>query len=112
MLKFKNDKERIAFLEDYRNEDNGWYLWKEDSDLQRRWWRYDLPDRALIVEEQTRTYHWPDTRIEWSIVHWFVITDWTGEIPFGDQVGSRSMALVALKEVEKKYAGRKENTEL
>ena len=35
MKKFKNDNERIAFLEDYRNEQNGWYLWKHDEDLDR-----------------------------------------------------------------------------
>jgi hypothetical protein len=27
----KNDKERIAFLEDYRNENNGWCLWKQKN---------------------------------------------------------------------------------
>lgn len=34
---FKNDKERIAFLEDYRNTRNGWKLWKCDEDLSRTW---------------------------------------------------------------------------
>ena len=32
----KNDKERTAFLEDYRNLENGWYLWKDYRDINRR----------------------------------------------------------------------------
>lgn len=37
--KLKNDKERAAFLDDYRNTDSGWYLWKEDDDRQIALWR-------------------------------------------------------------------------
>ena len=33
MRKFKNDIERKQFLDDYRNEQNGWFLWKNDDDL-------------------------------------------------------------------------------
>ena len=102
MLKFKNDKERIAFLEDYRNEENDWYLFKEIEDMQRRWWRFDLPDCALIVEEDRQTFTWPEKHIEWSIYNWFIISDWTfSEKTFRDQVASRSMALRELKRVEK-----------
>lgn len=101
-LKFKNDKERIAFLEDYRNEQNGWYRWKEDSDLDRVWWRYDLPDCALIVEEQLRTITWPNPHREMTVVHWFIINDW--KLPFADGVTSRSMALAELKRCEKEAA--------
>ena len=102
MLKFKNDKERIAFLEDYTNEDNGWYLWKHDEDLQRRWWRFDLPDCALIVEEDMMTFEYPEKRVDWYIHNWFIIKDWTfSEKTFRDQVASRSMALRELKRVEK-----------
>lgn len=102
MLKFKNDKERIAFLEDYRNEEKGWYLFKEIEDMQRRWWRFDLPDCALIVEEDQVTLHYPNLHIDWMIENWFIITDWTfSEKTFRDQVASRSMALRELKRVEK-----------
>lgn len=101
-MKFKNDKQRIAFLDDYWNKENGWYIWKEDSEIQRRWWRYDLPDCALIVEEDRQTFMWPDKRVEWRIVHWFIIKDWSfKEKTFRDQVASRSMALKELKRIEK-----------
>ena len=101
-MKFKNDKERIAFLENYRNTDNGWYLWKEDAETDRRWWRFDLPDCALIVEEDRRTLLWPEPRQKWFVVNWFIIKDWTfKDKTFRDQVGSRSVALAELKRCQK-----------
>ena len=104
-MKFKNDKERIAFLEDYRNEEYGWYLWKEDPDLQRRWWRCDLPDCSLIVEEDRQTFTWPSPRVEWSIVNWFIVKDWSlSTKTFRDQVASRSMALKEIKRIERQEA--------
>lgn len=108
MKKFKNDKERIAFLEDYRNKDNGWYLWKHDEDLQRSWWRFDLPDCALIVEEQRLTITWPNTHVIWRVIHWYIVSDWSGNIPFGDFVASRSLALAKIKEIEKREKENKE----
>ena len=96
----KNDKERIAFLDDYRNTENGWYEWKHDSDLERSWWRYDLDNCALIVEDQVRTFHWPNEHVALTIMHWYIVEDW--HIPFGDSVASRTLALKKLKEAMKK----------
>lgn len=96
----KNDKERIAFLEDYRNESHGWYLWKDDGDLNRKWWRFDLDDCALIVEEQIQTIPWPNVHLRWTVVHWYIITDW--HKPFADGVASRTQALALLKEVRRR----------
>ncbi len=101
MKKFKNDKERIAFLEDYTNEENGWYLWKEDNDLERKWWRYDLDDCALIVEEKLQTLHCPTNHQKWIVTHWYIIKDW--HQPFEDGAASRTLALKVLKEAEKKH---------
>lgn len=108
MQKFKNDKERLAFLEDYRNDRkydgwNGWYLWKHDEDLQRTWWRLDLPDgSSLVVEEQKRTFSWPNVHTDWAVIHWYIVTDWNGFAYFGDYVASRSLALKKIKEIEKR----------
>ncbi len=99
--KFKNDKEHIAFLDDYRNIDNGWRLWKEDPDIGRRWWRNDLLDSSLIVEEEQRKYKWPDTHITWTVVHWFIVTG--GADVFSEYVASRTLALAHLKEVMKAW---------
>jgi hypothetical protein len=98
-LKFKNDKERIAFLEDYRNEEHGWYLWREIDAPQKRWWRFDLGSCALIVEEQPQTFTWPEKHVSWRVACWYIISDWHGF--FADQVASRSLALAALKKEER-----------
>ena len=99
LKKLKNDKERIAFLEDYRNTEIGWYEWKHDSDLDRSWWRYDLEDCALIVEEQLHTFQWPNEHVA-PVIHWYIVKDW--HKPFGDSGASRTMALKELKEAVKK----------
>ena len=99
-LNLKNDKDRIAFLEDYRNTDHGWYRWKDDDDLNRKWWRFDLDDCALIVEEQLQTLQWPNEHQKWLVTHWFIITDWDKQ--FSDGAASRTQALAKLKEVTKK----------
>ena len=94
----KNDKERIAFLET-RSSAQGWYLWKEDPEIQREWWRYDLPDCALIVEEQLRTSMYPKKHLSQDVMHWYIIKDW--DLPFADGVASRSLALAELKRCQK-----------
>lgn len=95
----KNDKERIAFLEDYRNMDNGWRLWKNLDDIQRRWWRFDMQDAdvAFIVEERLQTVMYPKMHETWLVVNWFIVRDWS--IPFSDNQASRTMALAELKKV-------------
>lgn len=50
-LNFKNDDDRRRFLIE-RNESEGWYIWKEDHDLNRRWVRVDLEAFSIIVEEE------------------------------------------------------------
>ena len=100
MKKFKNDKERIAFLEDYRNEANGWQLWKQDDDMQRRCYRFDMPDgSALIVEEELVVFRYPKLRLDWNVMNRYHITDW-GK-PFGDQKASKTMMLSMIKELER-----------
>ena len=111
MKKLKNDKERIDFLEDYRNGNNGWYLWDSNTDIGRRWWRYDFPDCALIVEEEEYTpvecSWWKEDPSEpWRVLQWFIIKDWFA--PFGDQRGSRTMALQEIKRIEKDLKHGKE----
>ena len=102
LLELKNDKQRLAFLDDYTNTENGWYCWKYDEDLQRRWWRYDLPDCALIVEEDQTTLHWPNIHIGWCRMGWFIIRDWSqGAKTFRDQQASRTLALAEIKRVQK-----------
>lgn len=103
MKKFKNDNERIAFLEDYRNEQNGWYLWKHDEDLDRSMWRIDLGKVAFIVEEERRTFAWPSRHVTWVVSHWYIIPEIAPD-PFADYTASRTQALAKLKELAKEGA--------
>lgn len=96
-MQLKNDKERNAFIEDYRNEENGWYEWKDDGDLQRRWWRRDFNDCAIIIEENLRTHTWPKHMVEWTVVRWYIITDW--KRPFADGTASVTEVRNKLKEL-------------
>ena len=102
----KNDAERLAFLDDYGNRENGWYIWKVEDDMQRMLWRFDLPQDtaggAIIVEEELRTYMWPEWHRKWTIKHWYIIKDWSNkEKTFADQVASRTLALNLIKDVQK-----------
>lgn len=94
-MKLKNDRERIAFLEDYRNEQHGWHLWKSDDDLQMKIWRLDLPHSSIIVEEWLHVYEWPQRHQKWDPRCWYVVTDWSQ--PLRAAAGSRSLALAMLK---------------
>ena len=96
MKRFKNDKERKEFLNNYRNIDNGWYLWKEDEDIDRRMWRNDLIGFAFIAEEQLITRTWPETREQWEVLHWYINT--FESKPFADYQASKTQVMEKLKE--------------
>ena len=105
IMALKNDKERIAFLEDFRNTENGWRLWKDMKSIGRRWWRLDLArgftKLALIVEEEIQTIHYPAEGEEWITRCWFIRNQFSGLAPFADSRGSRTQALTALKDWQK-----------
>ena len=99
LKKLKNDKERVEFLEDYRNEQNGWHLWKHDEELGRWMWRFDMTDISIIVEECLRTFEWPAKHQVRTISNWY-ITDGNGL--FEDHRASRTMALAEIKKRTKR----------
>lgn len=102
MKTFRNDKERLAFLEDYRNTESGWKLWKHDDDLERRWWRHYLQDgSALLVEEQKLTCSYPEVHSQWFVIHWYIVEygpDYYSR-HFGDWVASKTLALAKIREL-------------
>ena len=110
---FKTDTERIEFLENYRDIDRGWCLWKDDHDRQIRVFRNDLaPDLCFLVEERLLTISWPNKHMEWEararyIVNWAETGDTLqrGVKTFSDQRASRTQQLAALKEFQKRGKG-------
>ena len=97
---FKNDKERAAFLDDYRDAEAGWKLWKDDPETGIRWWRFDLPAGVLIVEERECELVYPITHRDYIVRQRYIIQD--EEKPFGSQQASRTQQIAWLKEMEKK----------
>lgn len=98
-MKLKNDKERIAFLEDYTNEANGWKLWKADEDLGRRMWRLDLEDgNAIVAEERLQMVHYPKTEAKWLTRAWYLVV--SKDEPFESNVASRTIVLTYIKHLK------------
>lgn len=102
VINFTNDKERIAFLEDYRNEKRDWYLWQDMEDtVGLRWWRNDYvsDDFALVVVEElfsgTTPDIWPETTKLWRAKHYYMVRDW--DEPFADVVASKTEVLKEMK---------------
>ena len=106
---FKNDKERKAFLDDYRNTKNGWYLWTYDNALERRWWRIDLKDDiSFVVEEEKMYFAFPKRHDEWTPKQWYITDQRIAQYACGDERPhfgnyrtSKSQALEYLKKIEK-----------
>jgi hypothetical protein len=106
---FKNDKERKAFLEDYRNAANGWYLWTYDNALERRWWRLDMTEGiSFIVEEDNLFFAYPKRHDEWTPQQWYITDQRIAQYACGDEKphfgnyrASKSQAMEYLKKIEK-----------
>ena len=103
VINFINDKERIAFLEDYRNSLRGWYLWLDmEETVGLRWWRHDdVSDKfALVVVEElftgTTPDIWPEITKLWKAQHYYMVRDW--DQPFADAVASRTEVLREMKQ--------------
>lgn len=106
MKNFKNDKERLDFIDNYSDMENGWYVWKHDDDMQRTVWRNDLDeDLSFIVEEDLQTFSWPAVHRKWTIRNAYIAI-WSLMGPegdtFADRRASRTMMLTALKEFQKR----------
>ena len=79
-LILRNDWERSNFLKDYTNVENGWYLWQENPVIQRRWWRRDIGNCSIVIEDALHRNTFPYGSYEgqdmWSILHVYLVTEW------------------------------------
>lgn len=98
-MRLKNDKERMAFLEDYRNEAHGWQLWKDDRDTGRRMWRLDLDwGSSIVAEERLQEVHYPKDETKWINRAWYLVID-HGK-PFENHVSSKTSVLKYIKQLK------------
>lgn len=97
LMRLKNDKERTAFLEDYRNIENGWKIWDQAAKGQRIWWEWFFPDGvcSIIVEEKYWYSEWPKREHKWIPTEWFILRD--DSEPLANQHASKTMALEEIK---------------
>jgi len=109
-MQFKNDKERRKFLDNYRDEASGWKLWKSDEEMERRWWRNDMPAMSLVVEEELRTYMYPAKHSEWVVLHWYALgavasAEGNEKDHFGDCSVGKTAVMGALKSLKPAEGG-------
>jgi len=109
-MQFKNDKERRKFLDNYRDEASGWKLWKSDEEMERRWWRNDMPAMSLVVEEELRTYMYPAKHSEWVVLHWYALgavapVEGNEKDHFGDCSVGKTAVMGALKSLKPAEGG-------
>ena len=97
-LNFKNDDDRRRFLIE-RNESEGWYIWKQDHDLNRRWVRVDLEEFSIIVEEREFTNY---MREEQTRIFWYLHDGAWGDHPFEDYSSNFSAILTELRAMKHK----------
>lgn len=98
-LNFKNDDDRRRFLIE-RNESEGWYIWKQDHDLNRRWVRVDLEAFSIIVEERVLT-NW--TGDETMSYFWYLHGGEWGEQPFENYSSNFSAILTELRAMKQRH---------
>lgn len=98
-LNFKNDDDRRRFLNE-RNESEGWYIWKQDHDLNRRWVRVDLEAFSIIVEER-EFINWSGE--ERTSIFWYLHNGVWGDYPFENYSSNFSAILTELRAMKQRH---------
>ena len=120
-MTFKNDKERIAYLDAFKEFDKdekseyaeAWNLqWLDRQDGRRFLITEPAEDVCFIVEQAYQTIEWPKKHRMWCTKGWYIIDgDFSHEVDgiwctedgatFEDHAASRTMALAKLKDLQK-----------
>lgn len=88
------------FLLDYTNEENGWYLWLEVPQVQRRWWRRDFDGFSVVIEEAEHAVKTKMTGVNFPrttmIMHMYMID---GDLPLESYVTCKKEILARLRDI-------------
>lgn len=102
----KNNELREKFLEDL-NPDEGWYVWLDQKELNRKFYRNDLNGTTFVVEmmEILRTY--PKKERVWHPAKYYLIQTKTLEcplrsFPFSAYIANKTMCVDELKKLSRK----------
>lgn len=102
-MALRNDKERMAFLDDYANDVNAyWYLAKMLTGYDRRFFAYRGTDYTVYVEDELQTMTWPKRHEKWISRSFYLVPDEPGtRKPFADYRMSKTMIINWIKERRK-----------
>lgn len=98
-LNFRNDDDRRRFLIE-RNESEGWYIWKQDHELNRRWVRVDLEAFSIIVEEREFT-NWRGE--EQTSIFWYLHGGEWGEQLFENYSSNFTAIMAELRAMKQRH---------
>ena len=101
-LSLPNDKERMAFLDNYTDGEN-WYLAKQIGPYNRRFFAYPGDGYTIYVEDELQTVLYPAKAEKWISKSFFLVE---GEInkPFADYRVSKTQIINWIKEKRRKEA--------
>lgn len=101
-LLLPNDKERMAFLDNYTHTGD-WYLAEALRTYGRRFWAYPGDGYTIYVEDELHTAKWPKIEEKWISKSYYLVE---GEIdnPFADYRVSKTQIVNWVKEKRRKEA--------
>ena len=68
----KNNDLRGKFL-DNRDPDQGWYLWVNQPEVDRKFYRSDIEDTAFICEVEKCEFQYPKRHTKWYTKRYFIV---------------------------------------
>ena len=102
----KNNKLREKFLEDL-NPDEGWYVWLDQKELNRKFYRNDLNGTTFIIEMMEILRSYPKKERIWYPAKYYFMQTETLEcplrgVPFSVFIASKTMCVDELKKLSRR----------
>lgn len=100
-MALRNDKERMAFLDNYKDDCSDYWHLKNISVFDRRFFAYEGDNYTVYVEDELQTVHWPKTAQKWISKSYYLVEGKRDGRPFSDYRMSRSQIINWVKEHRK-----------
>ncbi len=103
----RNNQLRQQFLEE-RKPEQGWYLWLDQPEVERKFERVDIQDTAFICEILKIEVFYPKTHNKWAGEKYYIIP--VEELdkgperkkPFSAYISSKTMCIEELKNMSRR----------
>lgn len=102
-MALRNDKERMAFLDNYTDDCNAyWFLAKMLTGYDRRFFAYQGDGYSIYVEDELQTLTWPKKHEKWLSRAFYLVPLENGtRKPFADYRMSKTQIINWIKEHRK-----------